>query len=130
MTMEDLLRELLVDFASVAKLNEEINDSDVEEATSTAIFDGFLKPVPGFSIPDSFGMYSAEGNALVKAALARYIDRAVSLAADLGLTFHEPLSVFQNPECTVGPAQLGFNDFFRYTPPQRYDAHGNPKQIT
>jgi hypothetical protein len=130
MKMEDLLRELLTDLAVMAEQHEEVNDSDVEEATSKAIFDGFLKPVPGFSLPDSFGMYSAEGNALVKAALARYIERAAPLAAERALGFHERLSAFQNRECTVGPAQLGFNDFFRYIPSQRYDAHGNLKERT
>ena len=124
MTMEDLLRDLLMDFASIAIDHEEINDSDVEEFTTRAIFDGFLKPVRSFSLPDSFGMYSPEGNALVKAALARYLERAVPLAAGQGLNFHERLSAFQNRECVVGPNQLGFNDFFRYTSPQRYNAVG------
>ncbi len=125
--MEDLLRELLTDLASVAEQHGELNDSDVEETMTQAVFDGFLKPVPRYSLPDSFGMYSAEGNALVRAALARYIERATPLAAGQGLGFHERLSAFQNRECTVGPAQLGFNDFFHYMPPQRYDDLGNPK---
>jgi hypothetical protein len=116
MTLEELLLELLTDLASVAEQHAEVNDSDVEEAMSKAVFDGFLKPVPGFSLPDSFGMYSAEGNGLVKAALVRYIEQAALLAANQALSFQQRLSAFQNRECTVGPAQLADKENFLFLP--------------
>lgn len=125
--MEELLRELLADLAAIAERHGEINDSDVEELLTQSIFDGFLKPEPGFSLPLAFGMANVEGDALVRAALARFVERATPLADRLGLNFHDRLAAFQGLGGTYGPSDLCYNDFFRYTPPEQFDALGNTK---
>jgi hypothetical protein len=127
MDLEELLRELLADLAAIAEQHEEINDTPVEEAMTEAIFNGFLKPKPNFSLSSKFGMYSRKADAQVKTALSRYLKRATPLATSLGLNFHGRLEAFQNLSVTYGDAQLGYNDFFRYYPKEKYDAHGNAK---
>ncbi len=123
--MEELLRELLADLAAIGERHEEINDA--EELMTDCIFDGFLKPAPGFTLPVAFGMATADGDALVRAALARFIERGTPLAERLGLNFHDRLAAFQGMGGTYGPSDLCYNDFFRYTPPQQFDALGNTK---
>ena len=123
--MEELLRELLADLASIGDSHDEINDA--EEPMTECVFEGFLKPTADFTLPVDFGMGTAEGDTLVRAALARFIERAAPLADQLGLNFQDRLAAFQNLECTYGPSELCYNDFFRYTPPEQFDTLGNIK---
>jgi hypothetical protein len=124
--VEKLLLELLTRLTVISEKHEELADSDVEEIMSTAIYDGFLNPQPGFSLPDEFRMYSKEGDRLVKEALEKYIRSAKILADEQGLNFHERLAAFQNLDCTYGDSKIDYNDFFRHLPPDRYDHCGNP----
>jgi len=125
--MEELLSELLSDLSVIAKDHGEVNDSDVEEAMSRTIFDGYFKPAADFSLPETFHMYSGEGDTLVRTALMRFIDRARPLAESSGMGFQKRLASFQNLSVTVGDAEESYNDFFRYFSPDNYDDFGNPK---
>jgi hypothetical protein len=90
------------------------------------IHDGFFKPVAEFSIPEDVGMYSDAANAAVRDALADFLDHASRLAEELGLDFRERLAAFQHLDVSCGEAQINYNDFFQYTPPDAYDSEGNP----
>ena len=59
-----------------------------------------LKPEPGYSLPNEFGMFSAEGNAKVKSALSLLIDEAKIevVGLDLFLTPEARLDAFQDIE--------------------------------
>ncbi len=61
--MEELLRELLADLAAIVERHKGIDNA--EELMTDCIFDGFVKPAPGFTLPVAFGMATAEGDALV-----------------------------------------------------------------
>ena len=125
--MEELLRELIADLASIAEQHQEINDTPVEESMSEAIFNGYLKPAIDCKLPTTFGMCSSAGDARVADALNRFLGRARILADNAGLTFQDRLAAFQNRDVTFGNAQFGYNDFFRSRSPKHYDEFGNSK---
>jgi hypothetical protein len=80
---------------------------------SDAVYRSFLKPQPGYVLPDSFGTFDTESNRAIKAALARYIERATVRAAAIGLTDPQGrLDAFQDDAAkTRGEGQY-FDDFF------------------
>jgi hypothetical protein len=124
--MEQVLAELLTNLAAVEKEHPELSDTEVEEQTTAAVHDGFLSPTEGYELPEEFGMYSPEGDRAVRAALAAFLPAARAAAEAEGLvTFHQRLAAFQGSAVEVGPDHVCYNDFFRYTDPDRYDAVGN-----
>ena len=124
--MEELLNKLLQDLQVIGQDHEELEDSDVSEAMTDAIHNGFFKPKDGFVLPDEYGMYSEAANHAIRDALATFLNKATPMADDLGLKFKERLAAFQNLDVTCGPAQTNYNDFFRFTPPDAYDDSGIP----
>ncbi len=95
--MQAILHRLLDRLDAIAAEHEEVGDTDVREAMSAAVFDGFLRPVRGFALPDRYAMFSDEGDQLVRLALADFLPAANQHAAEAGLaSFHERLSTFQN----------------------------------
>src|SRR5262245_4349987 len=96
-TMEDLLKTLLNRLEGVGKTNEELYDTECRERLSGAVFDGFIKPVEGFDVPNGFGLYSPDANMKVRGAIGAYIADAKTRAAKMGLrSFHDRLAAFQN----------------------------------
>jgi len=80
--MQAILRRLLDRLDAIAEQHGEVGDTDFREAISDAVFDGFLRPVSAFALPDRYAMLSDEGDLLVKRALAR---------SNFPLTRREPL---------------------------------------
>src|SRR3712207_1186594 len=89
--MRQAMLDLLGRLEKVGERHEEREDSDVAEAMTMAIHDGFLRPAPRCEVPEKFGMASATGNRQVRAALVWYVDAVRPIADGLGLTFHERL---------------------------------------
>jgi hypothetical protein len=119
----DVLKELTI----ISEDKQEIFDSDVRENMANAVFDGFLKPDKGNLVPNEFGMASEDGNALVKAAIEKYIKTASELANQANLSFHERLAAFQDHAVCFGEKQLRYSFFFGYYVPECYDREGNLK---
>jgi hypothetical protein len=71
--MEHLLLELLCRLEAIGDSDESLYDTVVREKMGKAIFFGFVKPQPGFVLPDDYGMPKEENQA-VKAALKAYIE--------------------------------------------------------
>jgi hypothetical protein len=67
------LRELLRALDRIFDQHGEVGDTDVRERMYVAIHNGFIKPVKGYKLPAQFGMFSDEGNALVHAALQKFL---------------------------------------------------------
>src|SRR5262249_20076742 len=96
--MEQLLLELLTRLEAVGDRDESLFDTEVRARIGFTVFLGFIKPKPGYVLPDDYGM-SDEDNREIKAALAAYIEGARALAPALGLdSFHKRLAAFQNDE--------------------------------
>jgi hypothetical protein len=95
---------------------------------SLAVFFGFIKPKPGYILPDEYGM-SEDDNREIKASLAAYIEGARLLAPKLGIdTFHKRLAAFQNDEVKTQGGGQGWNDyeeFVGWSDPKQFDEDGN-----
>jgi hypothetical protein len=122
-TIDQPLRDLLARLSEIARVHDELEDSECAEHMTDAVFNGFVKKQPDYVLPHEFGLYSAEANSEVRAALERFIAEANSKAESLD--FGSRLSAFQNVDVTVGDEQFCYNDFFRYMPPEQFDANGN-----
>jgi hypothetical protein len=93
--MEKSLKALLNAMDKIFDEHEELGDTAVREQMRAAIEKALLAPVAGYVLPDEFGMYEPEGDAKVKAALARFIEAAKIESA--GLTTREDrLRAFQD----------------------------------
>lgn len=124
--MEQLLLELLTRLEAVGERDESVFDAVVREKMGDPVFYGFIKPEPGYVLPDDYGMPEEE-NRRIKAALGSYIEGARSLAQNLGLeTFHERLAAFQNLAVRT-EQKNGYDDFFGWMNPDLFDEAGNAK---
>ncbi len=124
--MEQVLAELLSRLLAVGQAHGELYDTEVRERLDDAVHNGFLIPTTGYELPDTFAMYSAEGNRAVRGVLTWFLPAARAAAAAEGLnTFHARLAAFQNLNVTVGPQRMDYNDFFGWANPERYDEAGN-----
>lgn len=123
--MEDLLLELLHRLEVVGDAHEELFDPDVREALDDAVFNGFIKPTPGYGLPESFAMFTPEGDRAARDLLAWFLPTARKEAKQAGLnTFHKRLRAFQN--IAVRTAQTNdYNDFFGWFNPDLFDETGN-----
>ena len=124
--MEQLLLELLIRLEAVGEQDESLFDTVVREKMGDPVFYGFIKPEPGYVLPDDYAMPD-EKNRLIKAALLAYIEGARSLAPDLGLdSFHKRLAAFQNSAVRT-EQKNDYDDFFGWMNPHLFDEGGNVK---
>jgi hypothetical protein len=122
--MEVTLRLLLNRLDTIAKEHEEVGDTDVRESMSNAVFNGFLRPRSDFELPDSYAMFSEQGDQLVRQAIAEFLPAARRFAVENGLaSFHDRLSAFQNG-AVQSTAGSNFDDYFGWANPDDYDASG------
>jgi hypothetical protein len=119
--MEPVLLELLHRLEAIG----ELFDSAVREAMDDAVFDGFIKPRPGYVLPDKFAMFSDQENRRVKEALVWFLPAAWEAAERDGLdTFQKRLAAFQNLAVRT-ERQNDYNDFFGRSNPELFDEAGN-----
>jgi hypothetical protein len=124
--MEPILHELLGRLYAIGEAHEELYDTEVSELITDAVYFGFLKPTPGYQMPDDLGLSTPAANAQLRTVLRDFIDRANAFADQAGWDFHQRLDAFQNLDVTFGSQDVDYNDFFRYTPPEKYNAAGEP----
>lgn len=124
--MEELLRRLLNRLDVIGRDHSELYDTECRDRTGDAVFDGFVRPREGYTLPDDFALYTPEANRAVKEALAEYIDAAKAKAAELGLdTFHDRLEAYQLEDVKSDVDGSYYDDFFGYAHPDEYDDDGN-----
>jgi len=110
------LKTLLDTLDQIAHDHEEVCDTDVREQMRDAIEKGLLAPVAGYTLPDKFGLFEPEGNARVKAALARFLEAATTEAAAAGLTTRQDrLRAFQDDAVESREGSY-YDDYFGYEP--------------
>jgi hypothetical protein len=122
--MQAILRRLLDRLDAIAEQHGEVSDTAVRDAISDAVFDGFLRPVSAFVLPDRYAMFSDEGDLLVKRALAEFLQAANHSAAEAGLsTFHQRLSALQDVDVRSAGGSY-YDDYLGWADPEDYDASG------
>jgi hypothetical protein len=122
--MQAILHRLLDRLDAIAEQHDEVGDTAVREAISDAVFDGFLRPVSAFALPDRYAMFSEEGDLLVKRALAEFLPAANHSAAVVGLsTFYERLSALQDVDIRSAGGSY-YDDYLGWADPEDYDASG------
>ena len=78
--------------------HDEVRDTDVSEQMFDAVHKTLVEPLPGYELPEEFGMFSAEGNAGVRAILADFLAHPEFPAAKALATPKERLNAFQDIE--------------------------------
>lgn len=95
--LSQALHDLLGDLYAAAQVHGELHDTECREQLWDAVDLAFLRPRAGYGLPLTFGLYAPEGNAQVREALARYVQRAAPAANQLALSAQQRLDAFQNP---------------------------------
>ncbi|MCI4569030.1 hypothetical protein [Lysobacter sp. CFH 32150] len=97
LTMKNALKKLIDDLDAVAVEHEEVSDTDVREQMYDAVHKSFIAPRPGFSLPESFGMFSDEGDRKVLIAIREFLAAPGLAAAAAALKTPEArLDAFQD----------------------------------
>ena len=122
--MKALLKQLLDRLEEIAVEHEELFDSDVRQSMSNAILDGFVRNREGFEIPNEFGMFTSEGNSVVKTAIINYIGMANRKAENIGISsFHSRLSALQDDSvCSFDGND--YDEFLGHSQPEFFDEAG------
>jgi hypothetical protein len=95
-----------------------------------AIFRSFLRPEPGYELPNDYGLCDPDANRAVRAAIAEFIDAARILAPSLGLTnFQERLYAFQDNSVMTEDGST-YDEFFGHQIPELYDINGKWLELT
>jgi hypothetical protein len=123
--VDDVLLELLYRLEAVGDAHGELFDSDFREAMDAAVFYGFIKPKAGYALPETFALFTPEGDRKVREVLAWFLPAARQAAERTGLdTFHKRLWAFQNLEVRTA-RKNDYNDFFGWSNPELFDEAGN-----
>lgn len=117
--LKTLLLELLEELERVGHESRELYDTDIRESLFETVFNGFVRPIQDFNVPDSFGLKDAQADQAVSLALARYIKSARAEATRLGLTtVRERLRAFQDGAVHTGGEGQYPDDFFGWIDPE------------
>jgi hypothetical protein len=109
------LKELLTAFDRIYAKQEEIGDSHVRDQMYAAIYRSFIQPQPGYTLPPKFGMFSDKGNALVRAALQKFLTHPQVLAACKALkTPQDRFAAFQDSDVETSEETTSF-EYFGYS---------------
>lgn len=122
--MEAVLLELLHRLEAVENAHPELGDTSVRDAMRRTVFAGFIRPQPGYTLPESFAMFTPEGNRRVQEVLAWFLPAANAAAESAGLTtFHQRLAAFQNGRVRTARTH-DTEDYFGWAPAGQYDESG------
>src|SRR5882762_8114246 len=113
--MEEAILDLLRTLRAIDADHDGLGDTIVRDFMTKEIFDGFLKPRPGFKPSGDYDM-SKEANRLVGEAIGTFCRKANAAAKREGLqTFQQRLAAFQNSKITL-PGHVNYNDYFGVIP--------------
>jgi len=98
--MRDPLVRLLDAMESIGTSHEEIYDTDVRERVADAIERHLVTPSRSLAVPEDLGMFSDEGNELLRSAVERYLGEAMPIADALDLDEATRRSAIWDAEAT------------------------------
>ena len=81
-TLYQAVTQLYEDLREIEQAHDELTDTQVREALSQALWQGFVKPVPGYTLPETFYMFTAAANAAVHRALFAFLWRCSLICLD------------------------------------------------
>src|SRR5437899_2212032 len=110
--MKIALKQLLDRLDAIREKHPELGDTDVREALAAAIYHSFILRVPGYSLPESLGMHSAEANAAVRIALAEFLDASAGSGARTPL---QRFAAFQDATIESDAGHC-YEEYFGYAP--------------
>ena len=93
------LKQFLSALDKIYPEHDELGDTDVRERMYQVIYRSFIQPQPGYVLPEKLGMFSDEGNDLVRAALQGFLAHPEILAAAKKLkTPEDRFAAFQDDD--------------------------------
>lgn len=108
------LVRLLDTLDGISTQHGEVHDTMVREMTFDSLYRGFLRDGNTGEVGDRFGMFSDEGNAAVKSALASFFsDPAVVNTRHACASPQERLNAFQAPGIASGEGSTT-DEYFGY----------------
>lgn len=110
--MKPALRLLLDRLDAIRRQHVELTEPEVRAALIAAIYHSFILRTPGYALPESLGMGSAEGNAAVRIALAEFLDATANCGARTPV---QRYAAFQDPTVASGEGHC-YEDYFGYAP--------------
>jgi len=106
------LKELLNNLDIVGEKHEEVGDTDVREQMSEVIQNQFIEPQEGYEQPESYGMFSEQGNKQVHIAISKFISTIVPKINSTGLTnAAERLNSFEDEDIESDDGMY-YDDYF------------------
>lgn len=91
------LKQFLSALDKIYDKHQELGDTDVREQMDAAIHRGFIHSRKDYVLPQAFGMFSTEANAMVREALAEFISHPEVVAASKVLkTPEDRFAAFQD----------------------------------
>jgi hypothetical protein len=109
--LQKALQTLLEQLLDISEEHGELFDTEVREQMRDAVHNSFIQPKAGYVLPEKFGMYEAEANQAVKAALQHYIDTVKPLAEAQNLSAQQRLEAFEDATVTAND-ELTPDEFF------------------
>ena len=73
-TLYDAVTRLYYELTEIEADHDELTDTQVREALTEALWQGFVQPVPGYELPETFYMFTAAANEAVRRALAGFLE--------------------------------------------------------
>ncbi len=97
--IKQALKQFLAALDNIYSKHNELGDTDVREQIYRGIYRGFIQPQPGYSLPEKFGMFSDQGNDLVRTALHGFLTHPEVVAASRLLkTPEDRFAAFQDSD--------------------------------
>jgi hypothetical protein len=113
--MKKALKQLFNALDKVFEAHEEVGDTQVREEMYDAVRKGFIVPTPGYKLPVKFGMFSDEGDKLVRAALQKFLAHPDLTAASKSLkTPQARLAAFQDPDVESSEGNI-YEEYFGHS---------------
>ena len=94
--LKTALTQLLFALDRVQDEHGEVCDTVVRDVLRRVITDAFVLPKPSFVMPTAFGLFSADGNAKVRAALEHFLSSPEVQTTRATLTAEQRLAAFED----------------------------------
>jgi hypothetical protein len=119
------LKEFITSLDKIYRKHDELGDTAVREKMTDAIHLGFIIKKTRYALPETFGMFSDEGNKLVYAAMKNFFAHPEVVAAGKSLqTPPDRLIAFQDNDAKSSGGHSYF-EYFGYTNmPKDFSARG------
>lgn len=110
-TQQKVLQTLLTELEDIGEEHDEIYDTDCREQMREVVHNVFVFQKEDYVVPNTFGLFSKEGNELVGKALNKYLIAIEVLTQDIK-TSKKRLAIFQDDDVYTEYEHQAYDDFF------------------